>query len=47
MVCTEYNNLLVLQHKEMNKLEKGQVRIKTFFAGINYAGILINLCIIG
>ena len=46
MVCTEYNNPLVLQHKEMNKLEKGQVRIKTHFAGINYAGILRNLCII-
>lgn len=47
MICTQYNSPLVLQQKEMKKLEKGQVRIKTHYAGINYAGILINAGIIG
>ena len=38
MVCEAYGHPLVLRESERRGLEKGEVRIKTAFAGINYAG---------
>ena len=38
MVCSEYNSPLVYQSKSSIPLQNGQVRIKTRYAGINYAG---------
>ena len=38
MVCESYGSPLVLREKERRLLAKGEVRVKTEFAGINYAG---------
>ena len=39
MVCSAYGAPLVPKELEQVALKKGQVRIKTAYAGINYAGI--------
>lgn len=39
MVCSAYGASLVLKEYSHVELKKGQVRIKTAYAGINYAGI--------
>ena len=38
MVCESYGCPLVLRESERKRLEKGEVRIRTEFAGVNYAG---------
>ena len=46
MVCDSYGCPLVLKESERRRLEKGEVRVRTEFAGINYAGSIIeySLC---
>ena len=39
MVCSAYGSPLVQKECPQVALKKGQVRIKTAYAGINYAGI--------
>lgn len=39
MDCVAYDSPLVLTSQKSRSLQKGQVRIRTRFAGINYAGI--------
>ena len=39
MVCSAYGEPLVQKEFSQVALKKGQVRIKTAYAGINYAGI--------
>lgn len=41
MTCVEYGKPLVMREQQSDLLLKGQVRIRTHFAGINYAGIPI------
>ena len=38
MVCVEYGHPLILQEKKRQELNKVEVRIRTRYAGINYAG---------
>lgn len=39
MDCVAYDSPLVLTSQKSRPLQKGQLRIRTRFAGINYAGI--------
>ena len=43
MDCVAYDSPLVLTSQKSRLLQKGQVRIRTRFAGINYAGIHYGL----
>ena len=42
MVCTAYDAPLVWREHERVELKKGQVRVKTAYAGINYAGRVLE-----
>ena len=42
MMCVEYGHPLILQELERQKLKKGEVRIRTQYAGINYAGNIVE-----
>lgn len=38
-MCVEYGHPLILKENERRELKKGEVRIRTQYAGINYAGM--------
>lgn len=42
MVCTAYDTPLVWREQERVELKKGQARVKTAYAGINYAGRVLE-----
>ena len=42
MVCEAYGSPLVLRENARKELGKGEVRIKTEYAGINYAGRIVE-----
>ena len=42
MVCEAYGSPLVLRENMRRELVKGEVRIKTEYAGINYAGRIVK-----
>ena len=44
MNCIQYNAPLIWSVNERSPLQKGQLRLRTYFAGINYAGLPMLMC---